>query len=159
MLHNVFWPRGWPARPDSPAESRQIVAERLAEAPALIPICAHRAIPNEPLEAGNPVFSIWQTDIIIYGDDLADYLWHEFDNDELDGQLVGRGAAGADDPILDGDAQFGRAAGRTVEDCRTRGTFPNAGPRDRAVPVPARKPGEILRGYRPPPPPLVANGG
>ena len=27
------------------------------------------------------MFSIWQTDIIIYGDDLADYLWHEFDND------------------------------------------------------------------------------
>ena len=81
VLHNVFWPRGWPARPDSPAESRQIVAERLAEAPALIPICAHRGIPNEPLEAGNPVFSVWQTDIIIYGNDLADYLWHEFDND------------------------------------------------------------------------------
>jgi hypothetical protein len=27
------------------------------------------------------VFSISQTDIILYGDDLADYLWHEFDTD------------------------------------------------------------------------------
>jgi len=78
VLDNVFWPRAWPARPDSPAESRQIVAERLAEAPALIPIYSHRGIPNEPLEAGNPVFSVWQTDIIIYGNDLADYLRQEF---------------------------------------------------------------------------------
>jgi hypothetical protein len=81
VLNNVFWPPGWPARPDSPAESRQIVVERLAEAPALIPICSHRGIPNEPLEAGNPVFSVVQSDVIFYGDDLADYLRHEFDND------------------------------------------------------------------------------
>lgn len=79
VLNADFWPRSWPPRPDSPAESRQIVAERLAEAPALIPIYSHRAIPNEPLEAGNPVYSIWQTDMIVYGNDLADYLWHEFD--------------------------------------------------------------------------------
>ena len=47
--------------------------------PALIPIYAHRAIPNEPLEAGNPVFSVWQAvDTIVYGADLADYLRREF---------------------------------------------------------------------------------
>jgi hypothetical protein len=78
VVNNDFWPRTWGSRPDDPAELREIVTERLAEAPALIPIYAHRAIPNEPLEAGNPVFSVWQTDIIIYGDDLADYLRHEF---------------------------------------------------------------------------------
>jgi len=78
VLHNDFWPSTWPARPDAPAESREIVELRLAEAPALIPIYSHRGIPNEPLEAGNPVFSVSQTDIIIYGNDLADYLHHEF---------------------------------------------------------------------------------
>ena len=78
VLNNNFWPSSWPARPDSPAESREVVEQRLAEAPALIPIYGHRAIPNEPFEAGNPVFSVWQTDIIIYGNDLGDYLRNEF---------------------------------------------------------------------------------
>lgn len=82
VLHNDFWPSTWPACPDAPAESREIVEQRLAEAPALIPIYGHRGIPNEPLEAGNPVFSVSQTDIIIYGNDLADYLKHEFQGED-----------------------------------------------------------------------------
>jgi hypothetical protein len=90
VLENDFWPSMWPARPESPAESREIVTQRLAEAPALIPIYGHRAIPNEPLEAGNPVFSVWQTDIIIYGNDLADYLRHEFHGGEPVAELPER---------------------------------------------------------------------
>src|SRR6266852_1098747 len=78
VMNNAFWPQVWGPRPDHPDESRAVVAERLAQAPALIPIYAHRGIPNEPLEPGNPVFSVWQTDIIVYRDDLADYLLHEF---------------------------------------------------------------------------------
>jgi hypothetical protein len=35
-------------------------------------------MPDEPQGAGNPVFSVHQTDIIYYGFDLADYLRHEF---------------------------------------------------------------------------------
>ena len=35
-------------------------------------------MPDEPHLAGNPVLSVWQTDIIYYGFDLADYLRHEF---------------------------------------------------------------------------------
>jgi hypothetical protein len=35
-------------------------------------------IPDEPNLAGNPVFSVHQTDIIYYGFDLADYLRHDF---------------------------------------------------------------------------------
>lgn len=69
----------WGSRPDDPDDSREIVAHQLSLAPAVIPVYAHRAIPNEPLESGNPVFSIWQTDIIVYGRDLADYLVAEFD--------------------------------------------------------------------------------
>jgi hypothetical protein len=30
------------------------------------------------MEIGNPVFSIWQTDIVYYGYDLVDYLAEEF---------------------------------------------------------------------------------
>jgi hypothetical protein len=44
----------------------------------LIPIYGHRMMPDEPHLPGNPVFSVYQTDIIYYGYDLADYLRHEF---------------------------------------------------------------------------------
>jgi hypothetical protein len=46
--------------------------------PRLIPVYIHRFIPSEPPEAGNPVFSVHQSDIIIYGNDLAAYLSAEF---------------------------------------------------------------------------------
>jgi hypothetical protein len=78
VIHNDFWLPEWQSRPDDPNESREIVAQHLVDAPAVIPIYGHRAIPNEPLEAGNPVFSIMQTDIIVYGRDLGDYLLAEF---------------------------------------------------------------------------------
>jgi hypothetical protein len=44
----------------------------------MIPVYSHRYLPAEPCEAGNPVFSIYQTDIIHYGYDLADYFAREF---------------------------------------------------------------------------------
>ena len=81
VMHNEFWLPEWGAQPENPDESREVVAMHLAAAPAMIPVYAHRAIPNEPLTAGNPVFSIWQTDIIVYGANLAEYLVREFDRD------------------------------------------------------------------------------
>ena len=36
-------------------------------------------MPAEPATSGNPVFSVHQTDIIVYGVDLEDYLRKEFD--------------------------------------------------------------------------------
>src|SRR5438270_12187400 len=62
-----LWVEEWGARPDDPQEVRARVAEVLDDAPRLIPIYMHRAIPNEPLEAGNPVFSMKQMVIIVYG--------------------------------------------------------------------------------------------
>lgn len=47
-------------------------------APKLIPILSHRYQPGEPHLAGNPGSSVYQTDSIHDGDDLADYLAHEF---------------------------------------------------------------------------------
>jgi hypothetical protein len=47
-------------------------------APRLIPVFAHRYLPAEPEDAGNPVFSVHQTDIIHYGADLRSYLANEF---------------------------------------------------------------------------------
>jgi hypothetical protein len=51
----------------------------VARAPILIPVYSHRFIPAALSEAGNPVFSVYQTDIIHYGLDLPSYLHAEFD--------------------------------------------------------------------------------
>ena len=50
----------------------------VAKAPRLIPILSHRYMPDDPPLAGNPVFSVYQTDIIYYGYDLASYFESEF---------------------------------------------------------------------------------
>jgi hypothetical protein len=83
VINNGFWLPDWGERPDDPRDSRSLVAERLAEVPQLIRIAHHRGIPNEPLASDNPVFSVMQTDIIVYGINLADYLANEFHRDEL----------------------------------------------------------------------------
>jgi hypothetical protein len=79
LTENDFWHPLWGEPPGDCENARAIVARHLADAPPLIPIYAHRAIPNEPLAAGNPVFSVWQAvDTIVYGVDLGDYLRREF---------------------------------------------------------------------------------
>lgn len=83
ILADVFeengpWLDEWDERPPDEAEARSIVTELVDAAPALIPIHGHRGIPNEPQERGNPVFSVMQTDVIVYGVDLDDYLRREF---------------------------------------------------------------------------------
>ncbi len=76
--HNVFWPEHWGDRPASFDEACKIAKEAVDAAPTLIPIAGHRYIPDRPHEAGKPVFSVYQTDIIYYGSNLANYLENEF---------------------------------------------------------------------------------
>jgi hypothetical protein len=76
--HNGFWLDEWGERPESLDDAAAIASDQVLSAPRLIPICSHRMMPDEPHLAGNPVLSVWQTDIIYYGFDLADYLRHEF---------------------------------------------------------------------------------
>jgi hypothetical protein len=73
-----IWPAEWGPRPEQMDEQFAVVTELVEAAPRLVPICGHRYIPAEPHENGNPVYSIYQTDIIYYGNDLADYFHHEF---------------------------------------------------------------------------------
>jgi hypothetical protein len=92
VVNDGFWLPEWGEQPDDPNESRVVVAEQLADAPTLIPIYLHRAIPNEPLEQGNPVFSVWQaTDMIVYGVNLADYVRHEFSDEGFSRDTEGLG--------------------------------------------------------------------
>lgn len=77
--HNAFWLDGWGQRPDHLQDAVAVAVERLAHAPTLIPLYGHRYLPAEPSSAGNPVFSVYQTDIIVYGADLASYFATEFE--------------------------------------------------------------------------------
>lgn len=76
--HNGFWLPEWGLRPDALEEAKATVTHLVEQAPRLIPIYAHRMMPDRPCESGNPVFSVYQTDIIYYGFDLDDYFRHEF---------------------------------------------------------------------------------
>jgi len=48
--------------------------------PRLVPVLGHRYLTVYPCSSNNPVFSIWQTDIIYYGTNLGAYLTNEFLN-------------------------------------------------------------------------------
>lgn len=75
---NGFWPDDWGARPSSIEAAFAVARHKVESAPVLIPIYAHRYMPDRPHLAFNPVFSVYQTDIIYYGNDLVDYLANEF---------------------------------------------------------------------------------
>lgn len=76
--HNNFWLSEWGVRPARIEDARTIVEEYVRQAPRLIPINGHRMIPDRPHRAGNPILSVYQTDIIYYGFDLDDYFRNEF---------------------------------------------------------------------------------
>lgn len=79
--HNDFWLDEWEPRPDSLEQAFAVARKHVSEAPTLIPIYSHRYIPEVPQQSGNPVFSVYQTDITFYGFDLLDYFAHEFKTD------------------------------------------------------------------------------
>ncbi|MEA3018375.1 MAG: hypothetical protein QOI38_3097 [Sphingomonadales bacterium] len=76
--HEVIWWSEWGPRPSTPGERAEVVGAVVAVASKLIPLYAHRFLAGEPVERGNPVFSIHSTDVVYYGIDLEDYILHEF---------------------------------------------------------------------------------
>ena len=76
--HNNFWLPEWGDRPKSFDEAKAIATRHVRAAPTLVPVFSHRYLPSEPSEAGNPVFSVYQTDIIYYGANLQSYFEIEF---------------------------------------------------------------------------------
>jgi len=73
-----LWRAEWGPKPDLLADRIAVFETVYKTAPKLIPIYRHRYIPAGPPDAGNPVFSVYQSDIIVYGTDLWDYLMVEF---------------------------------------------------------------------------------
>jgi hypothetical protein len=76
--HSSIWLTPWGPPPLESAARIDAARLLVRQAPRLIPIYSHRYIPPEPPTAGNPVFSVHGTDIIIYGVDLWNYLRNEF---------------------------------------------------------------------------------
>jgi hypothetical protein len=73
-----FWLESWGIRPRRKAEAREVVTAWVAQGPALLPLYAHRFAVCEPVAPNTPVLSIYSSDWIYYGWNLASYLEHEF---------------------------------------------------------------------------------
>jgi hypothetical protein len=78
VRNNEFWPRTWGTRPVNETEAVAVARRHLEEMPTLVPVHGHRYLPAAPAPSPAPVFSVYQTDVIYYGNDLADYIEHEF---------------------------------------------------------------------------------
>ena len=76
--HNDLWLKAWGKKPKHLHAQIYFVREYLERVPKLIPIYAHRCISSIPNEEGNPVYSVYQTDIVYYGKDIWDYFEVEF---------------------------------------------------------------------------------
>jgi hypothetical protein len=76
--HNAFWMAEWGSQPGDLDAAKAVAIAAIRSVPALIPLYGHRYLPSEPLQPGNPVFSIYQTDIIYYGHDLASWAEAEW---------------------------------------------------------------------------------
>ncbi|MDJ1496067.1 hypothetical protein QNI19_24235 [Cytophagaceae bacterium DM2B3-1] len=74
---NGVWIKSWGKRPQSETEKEAIFTEWYKQAPTLLPLKSHRFMVSEPCQAGNPILSVWGSDIIVYGWDLRSYLLHE----------------------------------------------------------------------------------
>jgi hypothetical protein len=76
--NGVFWPASWGERPNSASARCEIVKNQVDTWPQLVPVYGHRYLPAAPFGPGAPVFSVHQTDVIVYGLDLLDYVATEF---------------------------------------------------------------------------------
>ncbi|BCJ72713.1 hypothetical protein CS0771_22570 [Catellatospora sp. IY07-71] len=85
VQENGYWHPSWGERPSRTAFALAVAHRHLTEAPRLVPVYGHRYAPALP-EPGLPVLSVMQTDVIVYGNDLAAYLRREFGLAGSDGE-------------------------------------------------------------------------
>src|SRR4051794_13970990 len=78
VRQNSYWYARWGERPETVEDAVPRASEELRSVPPLIPVYGHRYVPQEPHLAGNPILSVVQTDIIVYGSDLEDYICRDF---------------------------------------------------------------------------------
>lgn len=79
MEENDFWVDGWD-KPDSLEEKKKKFIEEMKEEPTPIPIYIHRCILSKEGIDDPAVLSMKGSDIIVYGNNLEEYLDNEFIN-------------------------------------------------------------------------------
>ncbi len=75
--NNNLWLPDWGKKPETVVLRASRLQEIVDAAPKLIPLFGHRYLPADPAEADNPVFSVYQSDIIYYGTNLHEYIGRE----------------------------------------------------------------------------------
>ncbi len=81
---NSFWFDGWGQRPARMKDALRSAQYHLARVPRLVPVYSHRYLPAGHGSFGRPVLSVVQTDVIVYGTDLSNYIANEFGPDDGD---------------------------------------------------------------------------
>jgi hypothetical protein len=76
--HNALWHPSWGHRPAEIIDALSTARRQLARVPTMVPVYGHRYLPAGRGSFGHPVLSMYQTDIVIYGTDLAGYIDNEF---------------------------------------------------------------------------------
>ncbi|MFF7246283.1 hypothetical protein ACFZBU_20500 [Embleya sp. NPDC008237] len=76
--HGAFWPPVWGARPAQLRHALKSARYHLARVPTMVPVFGHRYLPGTEGQWGHPVLSMTQTDIVVYGANLTNYLTVEF---------------------------------------------------------------------------------
>lgn len=76
--NNLWLEDYWGAAPQQLDEKLFIAKRHLNKVPKLIPIYSHRYIPYISNQQLAPILSVYQTDIIYYGNNLWNYFEHEF---------------------------------------------------------------------------------
>ncbi|GAA5195392.1 hypothetical protein GCM10023346_25210 [Arthrobacter gyeryongensis] len=76
---NSFWPASWGEKPADLEVALAHARTRFEKVPRLIPVYVHRYLAAGPGDVPSPVFSVYQTDVVYYGDNLLDYVAQEFD--------------------------------------------------------------------------------
>lgn len=80
--HHQFWPVEWGPRPDAMEAALSVARRELAKVPVLVPVYAHRFLPAGHGTHGHPVLSVFHTDTIYYGADLAEWVRAEFEDED-----------------------------------------------------------------------------
>jgi hypothetical protein len=75
--NNNFWPPAWGRKPKRDEDLDDAVKAQFELVPKLVPLFGHRFMPAGPGLAAAPVFSVYGSDVIYYGENLPDYVAHE----------------------------------------------------------------------------------
>jgi len=79
VLYNGVWWLDWGPKPDSTVLQMVRLTEIFRQIPKLIPVYGRRYLPASPLKRGNPIFSVYQTDVVCFGENLDHWLDIEFE--------------------------------------------------------------------------------